>query len=167
MSGVCTLCLSPYREEVKRAYTNGFKHRVVWEKYRGLMKYKGDFNAWKQMVWRHKDHKYEGSTLLPLDANGRKAKATLETLVDGLTELGMRKLETASPENTSWNDIFKAHQTKIAAQKLKIGEDAMNKIIGQLFAPPIKGVVVEGEEVDELPSPRRAEDGTAQPPNSQ
>lgn len=170
MAGVCTLCLSPYREEIKRAYGNGFKHRTVFEKYSPLMKYKGDFLAWKQMVWRHKDHNYSGVTLLPADAAGRKAKATLETLVEGLTELGMRKLETASPENTSWSDIFKGHQTQIAARKLKLGEDAMAAVIGKMFGPPIKGevvdAVVEGE-THELPGPGRAEDGTAQPGNTQ
>lgn len=168
MTQVCTLCLSPYREEIKRAYTNGFKHRVVWEKYKDLMKYKGDFLAWKQMVWRHKDHKYEGTTLLPGAVVGRKEKASLDSLVQGLTDLGARKLETMGPEDLQFRDVFAAHKTQIEYRKLKLGEDAMQIALGKLFGPPIKGVVVDGEEVtNELPGTGRVEDGGVKPQDSQ
>ena len=164
---VCTLCLSPYREEIKRAYGNGFKHRMVYEKYSPLMKYKGDFNAWKQMVWRHKDHNYQGSTLLPGSMEKTK-KGDLRTLVEGLTDLGVRKMETMDPGDIKFRDVFQAHKTEIEYRKLRLSEDAMMIALGKLFGPPLEGKVVEGEEVkDELPSAGRIEDGGLEPANPQ
>jgi hypothetical protein len=166
MAAICRLCTSPYRKEVIHAYKTGIKIPVIYEKYQGLMKFRGTQSSFYQMVRRHLQYKHNVTAILVPEE--LKKPANLESLVTKLNELAMLKVENMEPNEVKLNEVFRGNQVLLQSKQLQLTEDAMTIALTKMFGPTIMGEeITEGEIANELPEPRSAENGTAEQENPQ
>lgn len=163
---ICSLCLSPYKDEILAQYGRGIRTRAVYEKYRDLMKLEVSQEAFHKTVLKHIKEQHDAKNL----ALGQtvyemvQKKASLEGVVDKLTNLADLKVNSMKPEDVKLRDVFSGHKVLIESRKLKLTEDAMEIAMTKLFGPP----VIQGEVViSELESDGHGEDSGHQPPGTQ
>lgn len=166
MPPICRLCTSPYRKEILKAFNTKLKIPVIYQKYRGLMKFDGTQSSFYQMIRRHIQNKHS-VTAIVVPEELRKP-ANLESLVQKLNDLAMLKVEEMSPDEVKLNEVFRGNQVLLQSKQLQLTEDAMTIALTKMFGPTIKGEEIkEGELVNELSDAGSAENGTAEPKNPQ
>lgn len=142
-NGVCKVCLSPYRKELVTLINQGWSAGQLYEKYAPLMNYTSKKQSLYILIKRHINDKHsEEAVVLP--QKGARA-ATIENFGQRMLELGMMKLENATPENIDFKDITAAQKLVLDSRKLKLNETAFDLMMSKLFAPP-ELQVIEGEE---------------------
>lgn len=145
---ICQLCVSPYRSEILKVWDEGYPRKLIYQKYKPLMQYKGLEISFVQMVWRHKRQNHQVKAIvLPTQVEKMARRANLESVVQKLTDLAALKLESMTPEDVKLRDVFGGHKTLIESKKLKLTEDAMTIALGKLFGP---ANVIDGE-VEDVP----------------
>lgn len=159
---MCKICLSPYKEELMRAYKQGFPRKMLWEKYNPLIwgasqRKKGVvFGAFLQALYRHSKHKDTGVVVVQT-VNGN-VKKTLVGIAGMVNELYARKLETMGPEDISVKDFQAANKLVLDERKLKLDQNEQMMELAKLFGiPEVLNPLdmIKGEEDAE---PRPSED---------
>lgn len=157
---MCKICLSPYKDELMRAYKQGFPRKILWEKYNpliwgGLGKRKGVvFGAFLQAIYRHGKHGDSGVVVVQTKNTG--IKRDLTGIVKMVNELYSRKLETMGPEDISVKDFSAANKLLLDEKKLKLDQNEQMIELAKLFGIPevinpldvIQGEDLKGEEKD-------------------
>lgn len=135
MAALCKICISPYREELMRAWGNHFPHRMLHEKYKPLiwMKDSLTFKSFEQAVYKHQKHKNPG--VVVLQTTGTVGKDT-QGIAKMFTNLMARKLETMGPEDITVKDYVAANKLVLEEKKLQLGAQEQMLQLAKLFGIP-------------------------------
>ncbi len=121
------------------------------------------------MVPRCLKHHNPGTIIVPTPPNSAQpvTSATIENFGKKFLELGMAKLETATPDQVKFQEVISAQKLVLDSRKLKLSEDALTLMLGRLFGPKLeKREFIEGEVVgDECLPAGRSKDSGDQPKN--
>lgn len=154
---MCKICISPYNDELKRAWNAGFPRRMLWEKYNGLIwgKKGTTFPSFQIMVMKHWKHKDMG--VVVFQTTGGSVKKDLAGIANMVNDLFSRKLENMSPEDITVKEFSAANKLVLDEKKLKLDEKEQMMELAKLFGIPevINPLdVIKGEEADAQPRPQ-------------
>jgi len=155
-AGVCKLCLSPYRAEVLALKAQKLPIRKIYNKYANPMGYTGSVYGLNMLIRRHIAAKHNNKAILLPDKKHNITPATIEAFSQKMLDLGMMKVENINPDNPMdmanlrLGDVVAAQKLSLEAKKLRLTEDAMDVMLGKMFAPPsLNESSVEGEIVSD------------------
>ena len=156
---MCRICLSPYREELMRAWNAHFPRRMLYEKYKPLIWQKKPLTeqSFLQACFKHKSHKPPGVVVVQA-GSGQK---TTEGIAKMITELFARKVETMGPDEVTTKDYLAAHKVVQDEQKLSLDKNAQMLEFAKIFGLPDIVEPIIGEETHAELGP--AEDEGNQP----
>lgn len=146
--GICRLCLSPYRSEIVKLVNQGVVFKRIYDKYAPLMNYTFGDRGFYMMTRRHiKDqHKEEG--LIVPQTDNKVSPATIENFAQRMLDLGMQKIEDVEPDTIALKDVISAQKLLLDSKKLRLSENAMDLMLGKLFAPPQLNIIDGELEMD-------------------
>ena len=147
MSAICKICLSPYRDELKRAFKAGFPRRMLFEKYKPLIWMKSPITekSFYQALYKHEKHKLPGAFIVQAVNNVGQDTAGIAKM---MTKLFAQKVETLTPGDISTKDYVSVNKLVIDEQKLSLDKNAQMLEFAKIFGiPDIEPVtVIESEE---------------------
>lgn len=154
---MCKICISPYNDELKRAWKAGFPRRMLWEKYNGLIwgKKGTTFPSFQIMVQKHWKHKDQG--VVVFQTTGGSVKKDLAGIANMVNDLFSRKIENMSPEDITVKEFSAANKLVLDEKKLKLDEKEQMMELAKLFGIPEKIDpldMIKGEEIDAKPRPQ-------------
>ena len=142
------LCLSPYRKEVTSLYKQGTNASKIYRKYNVLMNYTASPKAFYMLVRKHVEQNHNTDAIIVADPTGNVTPATIENFGQRMLELGMAKIQNADPSTVQLKDVVAAQRLILDSKKLKLSENALESMLGQLFGPKIDpSKALEGELV--------------------
>lgn len=149
MSQLCRICLSPYREELMRAWKAGFPRKQLYEKYKPLIWQGKNLNldSFLQACYKHIKHK-PPQVVVVQSENGAIKKDT-QGIAKMLTELYARKLEGMTPEEVTGKDYYQANKLVLEEQKLSLDKNAQMLEFAKIFGIPEIIEPIIGEEIGE------------------
>ena len=154
MSQMCRICLSPYREELVRAWKAGFPRKQLYEKYKPLIWQDKSLNldSFLQACYKHSKHK-PPQVVVVQSENGTVRKDS-QGIAKMMTELYARKLEGLGPEDITTKDYVSVNKLVIDEQKLNLDKNAQMLEFAKIFGiPEVLEPVIEGETNAELGPP--------------
>ena len=168
MAAMCKICISPYREELMRAWGAHFPRKLLHEKYQPLIwgKHKITFLSFVQAVRLHTKHKTPG--VVVLQTTGGSVGKDITGIAKMFTNLMAQKLETMGPEDITTKDYVAANKLVLDEKKLKLDQNEQMMELAKLFGIPeiINPLdVIQGEE--EHAELRPPEDAGNQPQSTQ
>lgn len=144
----CMLCLSPYRKEIVSLYKQGSDTSKIYRKYNVLMNYTASPKAFYMLVRKHVTQNHNTDAIVVVDPTGNITPATIENFGQRMLELGMAKIQNADPSAIQLKDVVAAQRLILDSKKLKLSENALESMLGQLFGPKIDpSKALEGELV--------------------
>ncbi len=148
MPAMCKICLSPYKEELLRAWNSHFPRKMLYEKYKPLIWLKGPltFMSFQQAIYKHRDHKNPG--VVVLQTTGGSVGKDTQGIARMFTNLMSRKLETMNPEDITVKDYVAANKLVLEEKKLKLDEKEQMLAIAKLFGIPEIVEPIIGEEAN-------------------
>lgn len=157
MAAMCKICISPYREELMRAWGAHFPRKLLHEKYQPLIwgKHKITFASFAQAVRLHKDHKTPGVVIL--QTTGGSVGKDLNGIAKMITSLYAEKVEKMSSDDITTKDYVAVNKLVLEEKKLKLDEKEQMMELAKLFGIPEiinpLDVIVGTEEHAELRPP--------------
>lgn len=146
MPQMCRICLSPYREELMRAWNAHFPRKQLYEKYKPLI-WQGKslgFESFLTAVYKHTKHK-PPQVVVVQSENGAVKKDT-QGIAKMMTELYARKLEGLGPEDITTKDYVSVNKLVIDEQKLSLDKNAQMLEFAKIFGIPEVVEPIIGEE---------------------
>ena len=147
MSQMCRICLSPYREELMRAWKAGFPRKMLFEKYKPLIweKKKLNLNSFLTACYKHVNHK--SPEIVVVRQEGGKSTGSIAKMI---TELYARKVEGMGPKDITTRDYVSANKLVLDEQKLSLDKNAQMLEFAKIFGIPEREPVkiLDGEEIN-------------------
>ena len=148
MAAMCKICISPYREELMRAWNNHFPRKLLYEKYKPLIWLKGPLTeaSFHQAIYKHREHKNPG--VVVLQTTGGSVGRDTQGIAKMFTQLMSRKLETMSPEDISVKDYVAVNKLVLEEKKLQLDKNEQMLALAKLFGVPEVDEPILGEETN-------------------
>lgn len=100
------------------------------------------------LVRKHVTQNHNTDAIVVVDPTGNVTPATIENFGQRMLELGMAKIQNADPSTIQLKDVVAAQRLILDSKKLKLSENALESMLGQLFGPKIDpSKALEGELV--------------------
>lgn len=150
---MCRICLSPYREELMRAFKAGFPRKQLWEKYKPLIWQNKNlkFESFLQGIYKHEKHKLP--QVVVVQSENGAVKKDSQGIAKMMTELYARKLEGLGPEDITTKDYVAVNKLVLDEQKLSLDKNAQMLEFAKIFGiPEVIQPVIEGDMHVELGS---------------
>lgn len=155
MPAICKICLSPYRDEMMRAFKAGFPRRMLYEKYKPLVWMKSPIqeNSFYQALYKHMKHKLPGAFIVQVK---NTVGQDTQGIAKMMTQLYAKKVETMTPDDVTTKDYIGVNKLVIDEQKLSLDKNSQMLEFAKIFGiPDVEPIVViEGEEHAELGPPK-------------
>ena len=149
MPALCKICLSPYREEMMRAFKAGFARRLLYEKYGPLMWGKDvpTLKSFLQALYKHQKHKLPG--VFVVQSTNHVGQDTTG-IAKMMTQLYAKKVESMSPEDVSTKDYVAVNKLVIDEAKLSLDKNAQMLEFAKIFGIPevMEPQIIDGEETN-------------------
>jgi hypothetical protein len=159
MSGICKICLSPYREEIMRAFHAGFPRRMLFEKYKSLSWGKSSLaeKSFYQALYKHEKHKLPGAFIVQAVNHVGQDTTGIAKMI---TQLYSKKVETMTPEDITTKDYVSVNKLVIDEAKLSLDKNSQMLEFAKIFGLPerVEPVIIEGENNAELGSSKDERD---------
>lgn len=154
---VCPICVSPYREELMRAWHSGFPRKQLYQKYvKKVWKKQITFISFQSACYKHLKHNPPNIVVVE--------KKDTQGIAKMMTELYARKIEGMKPEDVTTKDYVSVNKLVIDEQKLSLDKNAQMLEFAKIFGIPESPLtVIEGVEDAQLGPP---EDQGNQPENT-
>lgn len=144
MTQICKICLSPYRDELVKAWKNHFPRKLLWEKYGAKIwgKKVPTFESFAQALMRHGQHNPPGVVVVGESATARKDTMGIAKMI---TELYAKKVEGMTPDDITTKDYVAVNKLLIEEKKLKLDQNEQMMALASLFGVPeiLSGVAVD------------------------
>ena len=145
MSGICKICLSPYRDEIVKAWKNHFPRKLLYEKYKPIIwgKSKLTFESFAQSMMRHGKHNPPG--VVVVGDGSPSVKRDTMGIAKMITELYAKKVEGMTPDDITTKDYVAVNKLLIEEKKLKLDQNEQMMALASLFGVPeiLSGVAVD------------------------